>query len=407
MAMTQHTDSESPRPKLDLSALSMDETEREPPRRRLGLLAAILLPLVAIAVLVIPRLDLPFLLPEVETTTVQSITPTQSQTVLTATGYTYARTRAAVGSKIIGRVVDLRVDEGDRVRRGDVITVLDSDDLRAALRQAEARLAEAEARLVDAEREFGRQERLVDAGINAQAAYDSAETQLGIARATVDTAQAAVDSVNANLAYTVIHSPIDGVVIERNVEVGEMVAPGGFTSQQSTGAIVRLADPQSLEVEADVNESYVSRLVSGMPARIKVDAVPDHTYNGELRQIVPTADRQRAVVEVKVTIDDRDERLVPDMSCSVTFLEEGTDRAALDAEPRLMVAGSALLYEGGEVFVYRVTEGRLRKVRVDVSEGDGAAADMVQVTGGVAAGDVLVRRPTAELSDGLDVRVAG
>ncbi len=397
---------ESARPTHDLSALRIDDEHREPPKRR-GLIALLLLPLVAAAVFLVPRLPLPWLVPQVETATVQRVTSTQAQTVLTATGYTYARTRAAVGAKIIGRVVELPVEEGDRLRRGDVIAVLDSDDLAATLRQAQAALAEAEARQADAEREEGRQRRLVEAGVNAQASFDASETQLAIARASVDTARANIEAIEARLEYTVIRSPIDGVVIERNVEVGEMVAPGGFTTQQSTGSIVRLADPSSLEVEADVNEAYISRLRLEMPASIEVDAVPDRQYRGKLRQIVPTGDRQRAVVEVKVTIDDGDERLVPDMSCTVTFLEQGTDQAQLDAAPKLLVPASTLLHQSGLTYVYVVEGDTLAKTLVELAEDDENtdASGMVEVVSGVNSGDVLVRAPTPELTDGMKIRL--
>jgi RND family efflux transporter MFP subunit len=383
----------------------MDRSSAPAPRRwPWGLLVLVLLA-VAVALLLRNRRDL--IPPRVETTTVQSITATEAQTVLTATGYTYARTRAAVGSKIIGRVVDLPFDEGDRVTRGAVLAVLDSDDLKASERQAQARLAEVEARLADADREVGRRTRLVDAEVLPQAELDAASTALEVARAQVGTAQAALDSIAAQLRYTVIRSPITGVVIQRNVEVGEMVAPGGFTSQQSTGAIVRLADPTSLEVEADVNESYISRLSSGQPASIRVDAVPGHEYHGKLRQIVPTADRQRAVVEVKVSIEDRDERLVPDMSCTVTFLEEGTEQAELEMENKLLVPRSALVTDGANSFVLRVREGRVERRLVELAaagEGDDPNSTMVEITSGLEAGDQIVRADAGLLTDGQKIR---
>lgn len=402
--MSQQKDSE-PRTKPDLAVLRMEDEERTQTRSRWPLWILLAVAVVVAAVMLVPRLPLPWLLPAVETTTVQLVTPTQESTVLNATGYTYARTRAAVGARIIGRVVELRVDEGDPIRRGDVIAVLDSADLEAASRQAEAALAEARARLAYAEREERRQRALVDAGINAQAQLDTAVTQRAVAAAVVDTAQARVDSVEAQLAYTVIHSPIDGVVIERNVEVGEMVAPGGFTSQQSTGSIVRIADPSSLEIEADINESYISKLELGQPTSIKVDAVPDATYHGRLRQIVPTADRQRAVVEVKVTVDDRDERLVPDMSCTVTFLAEGTDAERLERPPRLLVDPAAIVERDGARIAYRVAGGRVERVAVAVAEGP-AGDQRVEVTSGLRAGDVVVVDPGEELEDGARVRTA-
>ena len=400
--------SESPPPRPDLSILRDDDEYEYRPRRGRFVKWGILLVLAAAAVFAVYRLPpdqyVPYLMPEVETTTVQRLTPEQASTVLTATGYTYARVRAAVGAKITGRITELHVDEGDAVAAGDLIAVLDSEDLEAAVRRSEAGLVESAARLADAVREENRQRRIVEAGVGPSADLDAATTTLQVARAQVGTARANLDSVRAQLEYTVIRSPVDGVVIERTVEVGEMVAPGGFTSQQSTGALVRIADPTSLEVEADINESFIARIQLGQPATIKVDAVPDHEYRGALRQIVPTADRQRAVVQVKVTIDDRDERLVPDMSCSVTFLQEGVDETALQAEPKILVAAEAVANDGAGDYVLLLNEGRLERAPIELGlEQDG---NRFEVLSGLRGGEVVVRQPTPELTPGLRVREA-
>jgi RND family efflux transporter MFP subunit len=378
--------------------------DEPPPAPRRSMLPWILAAVgLAVVALVALRLPLPWLVPEVATERLRATDPASSQAVLTATGYTYARVRAAVGAKIIGRVVELRVDEGDRIRRGEVIAVLDSADLEAAVRRSEAELREAEARLADAQREERRQESLVAAGVGPQADLDAARTRREVAEAQVRTAFARLASAQAQLDYTVISSPVDGVVIERNVEVGEMVAPGGFTSQQSTGAIVRIADPSSLEVEADINESYIARVKLGQPAAIQVDAVPDHAYRGRLRQIVPTADRQRAVVEVKVSIDDRDERLVPDMSCTVTFLEQGSEGAG-PRQQRLSVPAAAVVEEDGETVVFVVRDERAERRIVELGERTG---ERIEVRAGLSAGDEVVLEPPAELGDGERVRVRG
>ena len=392
-------DEADPRP--DLSALRMSEDDHAPRRARwwLWLLGGAA---VGAAVYLAYRLPIPWLLPRVETTRVQVLTPTQASTVLTATGYTYARARAAVGAKIIGRVVELAVDEGDEVAADDIIAVLDSEDLQAAVRLAEASLAESRARLADAERERRRQAELVEEGLTSQALYDTAATRRDVALAQVGTAEARLHAAQAQLDYAVVRAPIDGVVIERNVEVGEMVAPGGFTSQRSTGSIVRIADPASLEVEADINESYIARLRLGQPASIRVDAVPDYDYSGRLRQIVPTADRQRAVVQVKVSIDNRDERLVPDMSSTVTFLEEGIGEADLVQPPKLLVPDEAIDHDGEAAFVFRVEENVLRRVRVTLGE---ASEGRVEVLEGVRGGETVVRGGVASLEDGQRVRV--
>ena len=384
----------------DLSALRMTESDYSPRRTRwwLWLLACAI---IAGGGYFAYRLPIPWLLPRVETARVQVLTPTQASTVLTATGYTYARSRAAVGAKIIGRVVELPVDEGDAIAVGDIIAVLDSEDLEATVRLAEASLNEAGARLADAERELARQAELIEDQLTSRALFDAALTQREVALAQVGTAEARLNSAQANLNYTVVRAPIDGVVIERNIEVGEMVAPGGFTTQQSTGSIVRIADPTSLEVEADINESYIARLRLGQRANIRVDAVPDFDYSGRLRQIVPTADRQRAVVQVKVTIDNRDERLVPDMSCTVTFLEEGVDEAELVQPPKLLVPEDAVQYTGSATFLFRVDGDVLRRQRVVLGE---ASNGRVEVLEGIDGGETVVSRDVAALEDGQRVR---
>ena len=387
----------------DLSALRMSEEDYSPRRSRwwFWLLGGAI---IAGGAYFAYRLPVPWLLPEVETARVQVLTPTQASTVLTATGYTYARARAAVGAKIIGRVVELPVDEGDSIAAGDIIAVLDSEDLQASVNLAEASLNEARARLADAEREFARQAELVEDQLTSRALYDAATTQREVALAQVGTAEARLNAARAQLDYTVVRAPIDGVVIERNIEVGEMVAPGGFTSQQSTGSIVRIADPTSLEVEADINESYIARLKLGQRASIRVDAVPDFEYSGSLRQIVPTADRQRAVVQVKVSIDNIDVRLVPDMSCTVTFLEEGVDETELVQPPKLLVPEQAIQYAGGAAFLFQVDDGRLRRMRVTPGE---TSDGRVEVLEGVQGGETIVGRDVSSLEDGQRVRISG
>ena len=338
--------------------------------------------------------------PRVDTARVQSVTMAQASTILTATGYTYARRKANVGAKIVGRIVELRVDEGDTVRAGDIIVRLDSRDLDAATQQAEARLAEKKANLADALREKNRQQRLFEKEVVAEEARDAASTRLELAEAQVLTAEAELAAARAQLDYATIRAPLDGVVIEKNVELGEMVAPGGFTTQQSTGALVRIADLTSLEVEADINESYIARLHVGQPAEVQVDAVPDRTYRGRLRQIVPTGDRQKAVVEVKVSIDDRDWRLVPDMGCKVTFVEAET-RAGGNA-PTVLVPNAAVVRDGDAAHVFVLQSGMARKTAVVL--GDARDAAWV-VRSGLHGGETVATSGLDKLADGKRVRV--
>ncbi len=370
-------------------------------RSRRLLVWLVLLAAAVLVAVVVPRL--PWMALEIEAATVRILTPGEASQVLTATGYTYARERASVGAKIIGRVERLYVDEGDRVERGDTIAVLDSDDLVAALRQRRAALLEARANLADAQRQEARFARLLAENAIAQAEYDAESTRLEVAEAQVAVAEASLANARARLQYAVITAPIPGVIIERRIEVGEMVAPGGFTTQQATGAIVRIANPESLEVEADINESYISRLSLGQPAVIRVDAVPGREYHGRLRQIVPTADRQRAVVEVKVTIDDRDDRILPDMSCNVTFLDEDAgEESAAAGQPTVVAPKASVLQDAEGPHVFLVVGGRVRRTAVELGEEVGHD---VEIRSGLSGGERVAVTGVAELEDGDRVRI--
>ncbi len=392
----------------DLSVLRMDREEaaKKPGggggrSRRLVVWLVLLAVAALLAVVGVPRL--PWLAPEIEAATVRILTPGEASQVLTATGYTYARERASVGAKIIGRVERLLVDEGDRVERGDTIAVLDSDDLAAEYQQRRAALLEARANLADAQRQEARFARLLAENAIAQAEYDAEATRLEVTEAQIAVAQANLANARARLQYAVITAPIPGVIIERRIEVGEMVAPGGFTTQQATGAIVRIANPESLEVEADINESYISRLSLGQPAVIRVDAVPDREYHGNLRQIVPTADRQRAVVEVKVTIDDRDDRILPDMSCNVTFLEEDAgEESAAAGQPMVVAPKASVLQDSDGSHVFVVVDGRVRRTAVELGADVG---DDVEIRSGLSGGERVAVTGVAGLEDGRRVRI--
>jgi RND family efflux transporter MFP subunit len=403
---TSQAADKTPEERPDLSVLRMDRAlEAEPPRhpgRRRTLVLAFVLPALAAGAWLFLRSST-WLSPRVATTTVQAVTPGEASTVLSAVGYTYARNRAAVGAKVIGRVLELRVEEGDRIQRGRVIAVLDSADVQAAVSQAEAGLTEARVRLGNLELEAARRERLAEAGVIPSAEAESAAAAREVAKAQVDAAAARVTAARSQLAYTVVRSPLSGIVIQKNVEVGEMVAPGGFTSQQSTGAIVRIADLSSLEVEADINEAFISRLQIGQPATIKVEAIPDRLYHGKLRQIVPTADRQKAVVQVKVTIADADARLVPDMSSTVTFMDIAANRASAPAKTRLFAARKAVRGEGKDAWVFQLEGDRVRRVAV----GLGAEKnDQVEIVSGLSGGEELVLDPPSSLEGGQRVRRA-
>lgn len=327
----------------------------------------------------------------VETTRVVSVSPTDADQVLTATGYVVARMKADISSRIVGRLAELNVEEGMKVRRGHVIARLEDADYRAALEEARAVAAEADlaaARLA----------RLVSEKIASAAELDAAVARRDSARARVSLAE-------ANLENTIVRAPFDGVVLTKKAKVGETVAPGGFSAGGSTGsssAIATIADFRTLEVEADVTEANIGRIEAGQPAEIAVDAVPDRRFRARLDRIVPTADRQKATVQVKVRFEETDRRLLPEMQATVKFLKSGS--TAAPAPPKVLVPASAVeTTPEGTKRVRLLVDGNLASRTVETKEaGDGK----VEVTTGLSGGEELVLTGAAGLPDGAPATTA-
>ncbi|HEX4628599.1 MAG TPA: efflux RND transporter periplasmic adaptor subunit, partial [Gemmatimonadales bacterium] len=274
-----------------------------------------------------------------------------------ANGYVVARTKAAVSAKIPGRLAALGVSEGSQVAKGEVIARLENADYEAAASGAEAELATARATLIELqadhaqlEREFARLRdvRARNSNLESQEAVEQAESRARQAdareraqEARVDAAAAALRRARVDLENTFIRAPFAGTVLRKEAEVGEVVAPsvgGGLTR----GAVVTMADLQTLEVEVDVNEAYIARVHGGQRARITLDAYPDTAFRGAVRQVVPTADRQRATVQVKVAILERDPRILPEMGAKVEFLEEAPPTGSAAVPRRIVVPADAV-----------------------------------------------------------------
>lgn len=326
-------------------------------------------------------------------------------TSVTANGYVVARTKAAVSVKIPGRLAFLGVSEGSFVRRDSIIARLDNADYQAAVAQAEANTASAQASVIEAEsdrdqlqREAARLQnvRTQNANLVSQQELDlaasrasQAEARLGAATARRQAAQAGVRMAQANLDNTYIRAPFTGTVLRKEAEVGEVVAPsvgGGLTR----GAVAYMADLSTLEVEVDVNEAYIARIRSRQRARITLDAYPDTAFRGTVRQVVPTADRQRATVQVKVVIDDHDPRILPEMGAKVDFLEPDSARpttGAAPAAPRIRVPEAAVFVEAGATLVYLVRDGRLERRTIVAGPVSGGFRE---VSSGLSGGEQLM-----------------
>ncbi len=342
------------------------------------------------------------------------------QTSVTANGYVVARTKASVSAKAAGRLAFLGVSEGSRVRQGDVIARLDNADFQAAVAQAQANVGTAAATV--AEVRADRDQLVLDANrvrairATSENLISQQDIDLAISRAAQATArvsaaearqrsaEAAVRMAEANNENTVIRAPFTGTVLRKDAEVGEVVAPsvgGGLTR----GAVVTMADLSTLEVEVDVNEAYIGRIGGGRPARITLDAYPDTSFRGAVRQVVPTADRQRATVQVKVSIIDHDPRILPEMGAKVDFLAPDSSRgvaAGVAAKPVIRVPAAAVKTDAGSSVVWIVRDGRL--VRRAVQTGP-VSGGFLEVRSGLSGGEQLMVSGVESPADGMKVKV--
>src|SRR5881397_2944662 len=290
------------------------------------------------------------------------VSPARSGAMLVASGYVVAQRKAAVASKGTGRLVYLGVVEGDRVRAGQVIARVEDADVKAQLAQAQANVQLSRAELHDAERSLARERFLSDSGASSPASLDAAEARYQRVKAGIAAAEAAVEAAQVALENTVIRAPFDGTVLTKNADVGEVVAPLA-ASAFSKSAVVTIADLRSLQVEADVAESNLEAVSPGQPCEIVLDAYPDERYPGVVAKIVPTADRAKATVQVKVAFRSYDARVLPEMSAKVHFLPRPS-RAAVDTQPVLVVPGTAVTERNGRSVVFVVERGRAVEVPV-------------------------------------------
>ena len=337
--------------------------------------------------------------------------------VLNASGYVTARRRATVSSKVTGKVMEIFVEEGKAVRQGQVLARLDDSQLRAMLNVDQAQLnsakratAETEARLREAELTLGRRQQLVKDKVISRAELDSAEAEvealkarIAMAQQQVEVAQTQVVARQTDLADMVVRAPFDGIAISKDAQPGEMISPvsagGGFTR---TG-ICTIVDMSSLEVEVDVSESYINRVKPGQPVEVLLDAYPEWRIPAKVITTVPSADRQKATVRVRIGFDQLDPKILPDMSVKVSFLDEKPEPvvAGAAARPRLLVPKGAVRTVDGTAIVFVVRGERAERRAVKTGANDG---DLVEVISGLTAGDRVVTEGAATLADGARVK---
>lgn len=351
---------------------------------------------------------------EVETAVARSAAEGGPTSVLDASGYVTARRLATVSSKITGKVKEVLIEEGQRVKENDILARLDPIDAsaqqdlaQAQVASAQSQLAEAQAQLTLAERSLTRQRQLAAQKMIATAVLDTAiadrdsrAARLASLQRNVKVAQDQLEIAKLGIDNTVIRAPFDGVIIAKAAQPGEMISPisaGGGSIRTGIGTLV---DMDSLEVQVDVNEAYIGRVQPKMPVEAVLNAYPDWKIPGEVIAIIPTADRSKATVKVRIALNSKDLRIVPDMGVRVSFLEE--IKAGAPKPTGAWVPARAVLTNEGKNVVFVVNNEKA--MRVEVTTGDTRDADQL-ITTGLKGGETVILSPPADLKNNARITV--
>lgn len=399
----------------DLSQLKIDKSGAalsRPGRKKTVYISLVLLFIIILGAVFLRGMFLPAV--EVEVTAAGQIYPSQGLTLLNASGYVVAQRKAAVASKVTGRLISISVEEGDAVKSGDVIARLENEDVAATQKQvsanleaSRAELESAKAELQDAKTNLERQKELVAKDYVSRLEYDSATARYKKASAAVASAEATVRALAAALhgagvalGYTYIRAPFDAVVLTKDADIGDIVTPIGAAAA-AKAAVVTIADMDSLLVEADVSESNLKQVKAGGPCEIQLDAFPDLRFRGEVHMIVPTADRTKASVMVKVKFLDKDKRVLPEMSAKVAFLERPLKPEEL--KPRIAVNASSVVTQGSRKYVFLLKDNIAVETPVTTGEQFG---EMVEVLDGIKTGDRVILKPADKVKNKTRVKTA-
>ena len=339
---------------------------------------------------------------QVHLTPAVRISPSQANALASASGYVVAQRKAAVASKGTGRLVYLGVVEGDKVKEGQVIARIEDADVKAALAEAHANLDLGNADLHDAKTSMERQATLLRQNLSTQADFDAAQARYLRVKATIALDSAQVDAAQVAVENTIVRAPFDGTVLTKSADVGEVVSPltGGALAKAS---VVTLADLGSLQVEVDVSESNLAQVTIGEPCEIILDAYPDIRYAGSVAKIVPTADRAKATVQVKVAFKHYDSKVLPEMSAKVHFLpRSNVAQTPEDTQSVIAVPEKAVAQRNGQAVVYVVSDGRAVEVPVTPGRHFGSSVAILQ---GIAVGTAVVDSVDDRLHRGVKVNV--
>ncbi|MDN3512875.1 MAG: efflux RND transporter periplasmic adaptor subunit [Candidatus Brocadia sp.] len=394
--------------KIDKSVKTIGQARRRKPYYRVTVIAFII---VVTGLLYATGVLTPAV--QVEVASVSRTYPSQAFALLNASGYVVAQRKAAVASKVTGRLISLSVEEGSKIKKEEVIARLENEDVVASRNQASANLHVARANLGQAKAElrydtlsFRREKKLLAQGISTPTEYDAAMARYKKAIAAVVGAKAAIKAsiailqgAEVLLEYTLIRAPFDAVVLTKNADIGDIVTPIG-ASANAKASVVTIADMSSLQVEADVSESNLELVKVGQPCEIQLDALPESRFRGEVHMIVPTADRTKATIMVKVRFVDTDSRILPEMSAKVAFLSR--QLKSEDLKPLTTIPPAAIITHDGRHFVFLVKDDRVIQTPVTLGA---QVDDMIEVLGGIKQDDKVAITQVNKLKNGLKIKI--
>lgn len=387
--------------KIDLSSLRINRNQEQRLNRK-KYIKPIILTLVIMVVIAIAYFSFQsFVSGEIEVTTTNAsvISSSETSAVLTASGYVVAQRKAAVASKGTGRLVFLGVEEGDPVYKNQIIARLEDSDIKAQLAQAQANLLLQQAGLKEATNQFERSKTLLKTNSSTQSEVDAAEARYLAVLASIELAKASVTASEVAMENTLIRAPFNGTVLTKNADVGEIVAPFA-ASASSKAAVVTIADMASLQMETDVSESNIFRIKPGQSCEITLDAYPRIKYPGHVAKIVPTADRGKATVMVKVAFKEYDSKVLPEMSAKVLFL--GDEIKNNEVTEMLVVPISAVVKKNDKYFVYKIVNGTAELTQFQSGR---ESDDYIEVLSGVTESDKLINNPSDKIKDGTKIKL--
>jgi RND family efflux transporter MFP subunit len=404
-------------PKPDLGSLHIDDAQRSRGNlgKRLAVVIGVFVLLGGLSFAIFAFLGRT---PEVEVAVAQKPPVGGREALLNASGYVRPRRRATIAAKITGLVTGVFFDEGTHVRAGQLLAKLDDSDARRALESAKsdrestnATVHDYEVQLRNAQTVLRRTEQLQQAGIDTQEQLDNARTAADSLQAKIDLVKAQVTAAEARIMVAqqavdncTIVAPFDGIVVSKDAQIGEMVSPisagGGFTR---TG-IATVVDMNSNEIEVDVNEAYIARVVPGQDVTAVLDAYPDWQIPSQVRTVIPTADRQKATVKVRISFLKLDPRILPDMGVKVTFLgaERRKAKSQNDSPAGVLIPQSAVRDDGGQKIVFLVKDNRAERRAVTLGNSMGGDTEII---GGLTLGDTVIAKGPPNIRDGQSVQI--